>query len=102
MDNKKEIRAGTFRISCMLLIHFIGKLFTGEAKLVNKNLHLRSIRRVDGDIPMLDTYYDFFFLGDDLPLVEEGMYPCFVMREPVEGTENSYRLVPDIYLNKHE
>lgn len=97
----KKIRGGVLRISALLMSHFVNDLFTGKAKFIDKGLTLRSIRRYDGDIPMLDTYYDFFFTGDTLPIVEKGMWPPFVMREKVEDSRRSYRLVLDTCLNKN-
>ena len=51
---------------------------------------------------MLDTYYDFFFTGDDLPVVQEGCWPRFVMLEKVEGKSNRYRLVLDTFSHKND
>jgi len=99
---KEEIRGGVLRMGAHLMVHFVNDLFTGKAKFIDKGLTLRGIRRCDGDIPMLSTYYDFFFTGDTLPVVEEGMWPPFVMREKVEGTKGCYRLVLDTCLNKNE
>lgn len=97
-----EIRGGVLRMSALSMLHFVNDLFTGKAKFIDKGLTLRSIRRYDGDIPMLSTYYDFFFAGDTLPIVKEGMWPPFVMREKVEGTKGCYHLVFDTCLNKND
>ena len=98
----EEMRGGVLRMSALSMLHFVNDLFTGNAKFIDKGLTLRSTRRYDGDIPMLDTYYDFFFTGDTLPVVEEGAWPLFVMREKVEDSRRSYRLVLDTCLNKND
>ena len=101
MEKRKEIRAGILRVNKFVLLEFITKFFTGQAKFVSKNLKLRNVRKYDpDDSPLCLPYYDFVFEGDDLPLVPEGCWPLFITEEQVEGKKNCYRLVLDKYNNK--
>ena len=92
MTNSKEIKAGILRISGILMPITFSQLITGKMKFVNKHLCLRSIRRIDGRVPFLETSYEFAFTADDLPVVENGLYPEVVHMEQVEGSENCYKL----------
>ena len=99
---KKEIRAGILRESMFSLTGFISKFFTGEAKFINKNLSLKTVRKIEDGIPNCLPYYDFVFLGDDLPVVPYGCWPLFIKEEPVEGEKGSFRLVADTRANKNK
>ena len=92
MENQKEKRGGVLRMSQPFLKE-LTDFFTGKAKLVNKNLEVRTLRRIDSDRPLFDAYYEIGFIGDDLPLVPEGCYPQEVNIEKVEGKENCFKLV---------
>ena len=92
MDKQKEKRGGVFRMSQPFLKQ-LTDFFTGKAKLVNKNLEIRTLRRIDSDRPLFDAYYEIGFRGDDLPLVGEGCYPSEVTIEKVEDKKNCFKLV---------
>ena len=66
---------GILRISKEVLIDFIFDLITGKKKLVNKNLKLVGITRVNDDVIFWSYAYDFCFTADDLPVIPEGCSP---------------------------
>jgi len=102
MSEPKEIKAGILRLSAVLMPRTFSALITGQMKLVNKNLKLMSIRRIDGRIPFLETSYEFAFTAEDLPLVNDRLYPKFVRLCPVEGKKDCFKLEEESYGNKKD
>ena len=92
MNKQKERRAGILKISQPAL-NFLTDFFTGKVKLVNKNLKLHTLRRIDSEHPIFDTYYEIGFIGDDLPIVPEGCIPSTIEIEEVEDKKNCFKLV---------
>ena len=92
MEDQKEKRGGVLRMSQPFLKQFTD-FFIGKAKLVNKNLEIRTFRRIDSDRPLFDAYYEIGFIGDDLPVISEGCYPKEVTIEEVERKKGCFKLV---------
>lgn len=93
MDN--QIRGGILRISKKFMINCFSDFITGKKKLINKNLKLIGITRLNEDVPFLPHNYDFAFTADDLPIISEGCNPDSdsLKIEEVKGKKNCYKLV---------
>ena len=100
MDKQKEIRAGTLRISGIVMSEFFSDFLIGKKRFINKNLKLRNVRKCNDEIFNISPYYDFTFMGDDLPVVSKGCWPLFVIPEKVKKKENHFKLILDPYNNK--
>lgn len=96
MKKQKEIRGGILRVSSVLLHEVFADFFTGKRKLIHKGLILRGVKRIDSDLPLVNTCYDFAFMADDLPIISEGCNPeGFLVVEEVKGKKNCYKLAPE-------
>ena len=85
---------GVLRITRELMMDFISDLITGKKRLINKNLILRGITRLNDDVPLFCCAYDFAFTADDLPVIPEGCCPNPDLDvEEVKGKKNCYKLV---------
>ena len=86
-------RVGILRVNELILKVTITKFFTGERKLINKNLRLLGIKRIETDFNLAFTDYDLAFTADDLPLIPEGCYPLFVDMVPMNKSNKNFKLV---------
>ena len=89
--DKKQIRAGILRCNEFTLKE-ITEFLVGNKRFINKNLRLIKVRMWNDGIDTL-PYYDFVFMGDDLPIVTYGCSAQFLDIEKVD--ENSFKLVEE-------
>lgn len=89
----KVRRGGIFKINALILKVVIGDFLTGKNRITNPGLKLMGIRRIETDFNLAFDQYELSFLGDDLPILEEGCYPKEIVLKPVEYTTDCFRFV---------
>ena len=92
----KQTRGGVLRVSKQFMDDFFSDLMTGKKKLVNKNLKLVGLTRLNDDILFWTYAYDFVFTADDLAIISEGCNPDSdsLKIEEIKSKKNCYKLVP--------
>ena len=90
IDDKK-VRAGILRCNQFTLKEMT-EFLIGNKRFINKNLRLYKVREWDDGVGSL-PYYDFVFMGDDLPLVSYGCSANYLDIEKVE--DNAFMLVDE-------
>jgi len=86
-------RGGILKMDSLILRTIIADFFTGKRRIVNQGLKLRGIKRIYTDFNLSFDVYEFAFMGDDLPIIQEGCYPLEIVLDQVEFTTDCFRLV---------
>ena len=85
---------GVLRVTRELMMDFLSDLITGKKRLINKNLILRGITRLNDDVPFFSCAYDLAFTADDLPVIPEGCCPNPDLKiEKVKNKKTCFKLI---------